>query len=413
MSGGAAVILDDVSKRYRLGEYGAVYLTLQEALRGWVSRRRPGHVGDADERDMWALRDIKFEVGRGEALGIIGQNGAGKSTLLRIVARITNPTEGVARMRGRVGSLLEVGTGFHPELTGRENILFNGAILGMSRAEVRRRFDEIVEFAGVERFLDTPLKRWSTGMQLRLAFAVAAHLDAEIVTVDEVLSVGDAEFRRRCLERVSDIEAEGRTVLFVSHDLGAVNRVCERVIWIHGGRVVADGPAQQVIEGYLREGTESAETPESELGIEAGPIELKSIRITDGAGEWPPRRDRSLEITLRFATRREIPNLDVALWLLDGYGNRLIDDAWSDHRDGPTRMVADEEYALTAVVPAGLRPGDYVVGAWIGAEGGHDTAHDRELMRFSIVPAPDDPRELVERPRVVQPPIAWKVTRTG
>src|SRR5206468_678374 len=206
-----------------------------------------------DPRWFWALHGVSFVADEGEVVGILGRNGAGKTTVLKILSRITEPTAGVARMRGRVGSLLEVGTGFHPELTGRDNIFLNGSILGMKRSQIRKRFDDIVEFAGVERFIDTPVKRYSSGMYLRLAFAVAAHVEPDIVAVDEVLAVGDAEFQRRCLGKMSEFAREGRTVVFVSHDLGAIAQMCQRAIWLDGGQLKYDGPTATSIKLYLAE----------------------------------------------------------------------------------------------------------------------------------------------------------------
>jgi len=200
---------------------------------------------------MWALRNVSFDMPTGQSLGIIGHNGAGKSTLLKIASRITPPTEGVMRVRGRVGSLLEVGTGFHPELTGRENVYLNAAVLGMTKRDVRRRFDEIVEFAGVSRFLDTPIKRYSSGMYVRLAFAVAAHLEPEVLVVDEVLSVGDHEFQKKCLGKMSSVATEGRTVIFVSHNMAAVTTLCSRALLLKGGAIVDDGPSAKVVRSYV------------------------------------------------------------------------------------------------------------------------------------------------------------------
>jgi lipopolysaccharide transport system ATP-binding protein len=208
-------------------------------------------VGSNTKEEFWALKNLDFEVRRGEVLGIVGRNGAGKSTLLKILSRITEPSEGRVTLAGRVASLLEVGTGFHPELTGRENIYLNGAVLGMSRTEVRHRFDEIVDFAEVERFLDTPIKRYSSGMYVRLAFAVAAHLQQDIIAVDEVLAVGDAEFQKKCLGKMSDVARGGRTVLFVSHNMGSVAALCQTAIHLRAGRIVASGPAKSVIDSYL------------------------------------------------------------------------------------------------------------------------------------------------------------------
>ena len=249
-----------LGKIYRIGErqsYQTVRDVVAAAARSRLRRlsRRSGAAPGAGPSTagewVWALEDVSFELGEGEALGIIGRNGAGKSTLLKILSRITEPTKGYADISGRVGALLEVGTGFHPELTGRENITLNGAILGMRRAEIDRKFDDIVTFAGVERFIDTPVKRYSTGMHARLAFAVAAHLEPDILIVDEVLAVGDAAFQKRCMGKMGDAARSGRTVLFVSHNMAAIESLCSRAIWLEGGRSVADGPPSDVISRYL------------------------------------------------------------------------------------------------------------------------------------------------------------------
>src|SRR5437764_12400489 len=240
-----------LSKQYRLGQYRQAYQTLREELvragRALVRRQRAGDGPDT----IWALDGVSFEVEQGEVVGIIGRNGAGKTTLLKILSRITEPTRGYADVTGRVGSLLEVGTGFHPELTGRENVYLYGSILGMSRPEIRRRFDEIVSFAEVERFLDTPVKRYSSGMSVRLAFAVAAHLEPEILLVDEVLAVGDAAFQRKCLGKMGDVAEQGRTVLFVSHNMSAVNQLCRRSILLETGLLITDGVTNEVVNSYL------------------------------------------------------------------------------------------------------------------------------------------------------------------
>ncbi|MBW3607470.1 MAG: ABC transporter ATP-binding protein [Actinobacteria bacterium] len=255
-----AVRAVELGKTYRIGERQS-YQTARDAIAAAARRRlrRPNerrHAGPpgrsaVDHEWIWALEDVSFELDEGEVLGIIGRNGAGKSTLLKILARITEPTKGHAVITGRIGALLEVGTGFHPELTGRENITLNGAILGMRRAEIDRKFDDIVTFAGVERFIDTPVKRYSTGMHARLAFAVAAHLEPEILIVDEVLAVGDAAFQKRCMGKMGEAARSGRTVLFVSHNLAAIESLCGRAIWLDGGRSVADGSSSDVVSRYL------------------------------------------------------------------------------------------------------------------------------------------------------------------
>ncbi|HEX2439774.1 MAG TPA: ABC transporter ATP-binding protein [Methylomirabilota bacterium] len=256
MSSDVVLRAEGLGKQYRLGQRARVHDTLRDALASGaraLARRLRGHDhADGPDETIWALRDVGFEVQRGEAVGIVGRNGAGKSTLLKILSRITEPTTGQAWLRGRLGAIIEVGTGFHGELTGRENVYLSGAILGMRRAEIVRRFDEIVAFAEIDRFVDTPVKRYSSGMYLRLAFAVAAHLEAEILLVDEVLAVGDAAFQKKCLGKMSDVARRDRTVLFVSHNLVAVEALCGRALWLDQGRVAQDGPAGQVISQYLR-----------------------------------------------------------------------------------------------------------------------------------------------------------------
>lgn len=242
----------------------------------------------ADRRELWALRDVSFDVEHGEVLAIIGRNGAGKSTLLKLLSRITEPTAGFAEVYGRVGSLLEVGTGFHPELTGRENIFLNGQILGMTRADVRSRFDEIVAFAELERFLDTPVKRYSSGMYMRLAFSVAAHMEPEVLVVDEVLAVGDGTFQRKCLDKMHDVGQSGRTVLFVSHNLPAVTRLCSRAILLREGRVIDDGPATRVVSTYLNSGVGSMaaqEWPDASRAPGNEIARLRAVRVRSDNGE--------------------------------------------------------------------------------------------------------------------------------
>ena len=247
--GDLAISAHALGKQYELGLRRYGYDTLREGL---VRAFRSRDAGSANGRLLWALRDVSLDVRQGEVVGIIGHNGAGKSTFLKILSRITEPTEGYVDLRGRVGSLLEVGTGFHPELTGRENVYLNGSIIGMSRAEIRRRFDEIVAFAEIERFLDTPVKRYSSGMSVRLAFAVAAHLEPEVLLVDEVLAVGDAAFQRKSLGKMTEVANEGRTVLFVSHNLGVIQALCQRAVLLEHGRVVVDAPVNEAVPHYLR-----------------------------------------------------------------------------------------------------------------------------------------------------------------
>ncbi len=250
---GSIIEVRGVSKRYQLGRIG--FTSLRAELERWWQRRR-GQTAPDNEAEFWALRDVSFAIAPGEVVGIIGRNGAGKSTMLKILSEITEPTAGEVCLRGQVASLLEVGTGFHPELSGRDNIFLNGATLGMKRAEIRRKFDEIVAFAEIEKFLDTPVKRYSSGMYVRLAFAVAAHLEPEILLVDEVLAVGDHAFQQKCLGKMEAVaRQEGRTVLFVSHNMAAISRLCQRALLFEGGRIVNNGPAAEVVERYLAKAT--------------------------------------------------------------------------------------------------------------------------------------------------------------
>ena len=406
MAGVEAITVRDLGKRYRLGEDLVRYATLRDALAGRFGRR-----GDVRPRtrDFWALRDVSFDVADGEAIGVIGRNGAGKSTLLKLLARITEPTEGYARMHGRPGALLEVGTGFHPELTGRENVFLNGSILGMTRREIAARFDDIVEFAGVRPFLDTPLKRYSSGMELRLAFAVAAHVAPRILIVDEVLAVGDAEFQQRCLGRMSEIGRSGRTIVFVSHDLGAVQQLCPRTIWLDEGRVRADGPSGEVVAAYLQSGLAGATHVEF-APDDARPVWLTSLSILDEAGRPLElvRRDDTFTVRLRVRSRDALPNLDAAIYLSDRRGVQVLDEAFSDTGRSPATSAGPGEYEIDLTMAPGLAPGPYTLGVWIGSAiaEGEDHVH-RDAMTLTIAPAAGDREDAVQRSRIVAPSVAW------
>jgi ABC-type polysaccharide/polyol phosphate transport system ATPase subunit len=399
-----SIEIDHLSKRYRLGE--EYYVTLRETLASAVRRSSR----DGATKELWALQDVSFAVDEGDVVGIIGRNGAGKSTLLKIVARITEPTRGVARMRGRVGALLEVGAGFHPELNGRENIFLSGAILGMKRAEVRRRFDEIVSFAGIERFLGTPLKRYSSGMYLRLAFAVAAHVEPDIVVVDEVLAVGDAEFQRRCVGKMSEFAREGRTVLFVSHDLGAVARICPRAIWLDEGVIKHDGAATRSIELYLDARGERGSFVEFPPDPDKV-VQLLSVGITDRSGALldAPRRDEEFAIRTRFAVRERLRSLDVRVYLATRRGVRVLDETLSDQQPSADHDDVPGEWEASVVIPPVLTAGDYVVGVAIRSP--YQQFLDQEVLTFRLWPRPDERRESVERSRIVQTNVEWRLER--
>jgi len=285
-----AIRVEQLGKAYRIGLKEETADTMAAAVGSWLRKplknfqrlRRLNTFqtnGDSDDI-IWALKDVSFDVKQGEVLGVIGRNGAGKSTLLKILSRITEPTKGRATIHGRVSSLLEVGTGFHPELSGRENVYLNGTILGMTKREIDRKFDEIVDFSGVEKFLDTPVKRYSSGMRVRLAFSVAAHLDPEILVIDEVLAVGDAEFQGKCLGKMEDVSHSGRTVLFVSHNMGAVETLCTRVIMLRNGRLTMDDTSTKTVSQYLSEGDTLGETSVAERTDRRGRGRVKVCAIT-------------------------------------------------------------------------------------------------------------------------------------
>ena len=318
-----AIRAEGIGKQFRLGERQP-YLTLRDTLAraatapfralSRLSSGKSSLPGSAT-KDFWALSDVSFAIGRGEVVGLIGRNGAGKSTLLKILSRVIEPSAGRALLRGRVGSLLEVGTGFHPELTGRENVYLNGAILGMAGSEVRRKFDEIVAFAEVAQFIDTPVKHYSSGMYVRLAFAVAAHLEPEILFIDEVLAVGDISFQKKCLSKMENVAHEGRTILFVSHDLGAVSRLCPRTIHLHRGTIAHDGPTDRAIASYVRQ-LPAADTVLHDRGL--------SLRIwfEDGLGSpletW--NYDTDLRVTVEVESKQPLrePAVDVSFYSDNG-----------------------------------------------------------------------------------------------
>ncbi len=280
--------VNNLGKKYVIGHQRGGYIALRDVIAGafkrpftFIKTKARRAVGLEKKEDFWALKGVDFKVNKGEVIGIIGRNGAGKSTLLKILSQITPPTEGEVILRGRVGSLLEVGTGFHPELTGRENIFLNGAILGMKRTEIAAKFDDIVKFAGVERFLDTPVKRYSSGMYVRLAFSVAAHMEPDILIVDEVLAVGDAEFQKKCLGKMEEVtRQDGRTIIFVSHNMGAIQQLCEKTIWLENGKVAMIGKSHEVIEHYLKHASTQplAIKPGNEIA------KLDSIKMVNSAG---------------------------------------------------------------------------------------------------------------------------------
>jgi lipopolysaccharide transport system ATP-binding protein len=376
-----AIRVDKLSKRYRIGANKRprdrhLRETISDGVRGlWKGLRGrtcDGHVGKRveDDHEFWALKDVSFEVQPGEVVGIIGRNGAGKSTLLKILSQIVEPTSGRAEVRGRMGSLLEVGTGFHPELTGRENIFLNGSILGMSRREIDRKFDEIVDFSGVEQFLETPVKRYSSGMYVRLAFAVAAHLEPDILIVDEVLAVGDTAFQEKCMGQMQRTASQGRTILFVSHNMASIRQLCGRAILLHRGQAVADGEPVEVIHRYHEDARVSG--PQSLTGWEdrdpaaSGEGRIVHFDVTGPDGKscsWVPFGG-TLTLTLVADFHRPVyrPVFGV---LVQGLSGEEILDLRSTH-DALTVECAEGRVVLTATLDGvGLYPGEYTLSPWI------------------------------------------------
>jgi lipopolysaccharide transport system ATP-binding protein len=376
MSSRPAIKAEGISKQYKLGKlepYKALRDVMTEAFVAPYRRMRAIASGEPRRNAMriWVLDDVSFEVAQGEVVGVIGANGAGKSTLLKILSRITDPTRGQAILRGRVGSLLEVGTGFHPELTGRENVFLNGAILGMRKHEIRARFDEIVEFSGLEKFLDTPVKRYSSGMQIRLAFAVAAHLQPEILLVDEVLAVGDAEFQKKCLGKMQSVtQEEGRTILFVSHNIPAVRSLCPRSLLLERGRLVYDGETDGAFAQYLKstdggsdafligDDLEKRKTSEKIYGAEPR-FRCLSISVLDDAGtpRVEFRSDENITVAIEYEVMRSVPHLRLAVGLQDDSAARILR---TENVDDPSAALEGSYgvepglYRASVTIPHGL-----------------------------------------------------------
>ncbi|MET0326266.1 MAG: ABC transporter ATP-binding protein [Ilumatobacteraceae bacterium] len=395
--------LRGVGKRYRLGEHNGDGADLRERIVG-LSRRLRGQARVPID-ELWSLRDVSLQVQRGESVGVIGANGSGKSTLLKIVSNITTPSEGTSRTLGRVGSLLEVGAGFHGELTGLENTYLNGAILGMSRREVRRRIDEIVAFAGIEGFMDTPVKRYSSGMYLRLGFAIAAHLEADVLLVDEVLAVGDVEFQRRCLGKMTEIERSGRTVLFVSHDMEAMARLCSRAMWLDHGQVMAEGPTSEVIDTYVRSTDAGGATATFAVDDDKR-AQVSRVDIVDGDGcalasfsSWT-----KAWISLEVVVREPGIGLDVGVTVSTVRGVRLFGETVVESKHAP--IDAPGRYRLRAGIPRILMPGSYCVDLWLGDA--YETIEWHERVVTFTVATTDRP---VSNDRLLGLDVEWSVER--
>jgi ABC-type polysaccharide/polyol phosphate transport system, ATPase component len=414
-----AIRAENLGKEYRIGMPAANYRTLRETIEeGFSASMQRLRSGPDLNSFIWALKDVSFDVHQGQVLGIIGRNGAGKSTLLKILSRITDPTEGYAEIHGRVGSLLEVGTGFHPELTGRENILLNGAILGMKRSEIERKFDEIVAFSEVDQFIDTPVKRYSSGMYLRLAFAVAAHLEPEILVVDEVLAVGDAEFQRKCLGKMSDVAHEGRTVLFVSHNMSAVLRLTEEVLVIEKGHVALRAPTAQAVDFYLSRGfsQEGKRTWEKdEVPLDAAPFRPLELRVCTSQKKVSDAV-RSLEpitIEMEYVLDAPITGLRVGLYLMSTRGEFIFTTFDTDdpaYYERYTVRPAGHYVSRCIIPPDFLNEGRFVIGVNASSFRIKRYFMDEQALTFTVEAAGAPGMQWPE-PRMgpVRPRLDWKI----
>ncbi len=419
-----AIRVDSLGKAFRIGINTERYKTLRDSLSDAV--HWPIKVLRKDlppkKEIIWALKDVSFEVQKGNVLGVIGRNGAGKSTLLKILSRVTEPTEGFAEIHGRVGSLLEVGTGFHPELTGRENIALNGAILGMHRKEIQRKFDEIVEFSGVEKFIDTPVKRYSSGMYLRLAFAVAAHMEPEILVVDEVLAVGDAEFQRKCLGKMSDVAQEGRTVLFVSHNMSAILRLTETTIVLEKGRIIYQAPSAQAVDYYLSSGF--SQTGErcwqpDELSPDIAPFKPLALRLRSSQGKITDtiRSTESFTIEMEYSLDSAITGLRVGIYLFSTLGDLIFTSFDTDNprefKQFGVRLAG--RYVSRVEIPADLlNEGRYVLGVNASSFRVRRFFQDEHALSFNV-DATGSPGVQWAEPRLgpLRPRLDWQIREIG
>ena len=425
--GSEVVSVEHLYKQYRLGVIG--HGTLRHDLQSWWARLRgkedpnlkidlsatPGQDKSLNRR-FWALEDISFDVKQGEILGIIGRNGAGKSTLLKVMSRVTAPTKGLVKVKGRVASLLEVGTGFHPELTGRENIYLNGTILGMTKKEIDKKFDEIVDFAEIEEFIDTPVKRYSSGMYVRLAFAVAAHLEPEILIVDEVLAVGDVQFQKKCLGKMGDVAKEGRTVLFVSHNMSAINALCTRLILIKGGRVTYSGDVHQGVNSYLNDS--SLDNTIDFEDDERSPIQIKGLSIKDEDGNTVDTLDYHKQHFVHIIIRVRNKDRDyyATMAIHDVLGNLLIFSADDDLIESGISGVDEGEHLYTVKLPPRLlKPGNYTAFITM-TKRTHGNSSPMSRVRFQFVIEDNISRRAMRdayRPAMVAPEMQWIMDKSS
>ena len=416
-----SVDVNHIGKRYRIGVSTRQYNTLRDTLSGLIQNPKQRlHQKMTDSNSFWALKDVSFKVEEGKAIGIIGRNGAGKSTLLKILSRVTEPTEGSAVIRGRVGSLLEVGTGFHPELTGRENIFLNGAILGMKRTEIEKKLDEIIAFSEVEKFVDTPVKRYSSGMYLRLAFAVAAHLDPEILVVDEVLAVGDAEFQRKSLGKMSDVANQGRTVLFVSHNMSAIMRLTEETIVLERGKVAMQAPTSEAVDYYLSQGYSQEgehEWKDDEFDKNPAPFHPIRIKVISNSGHVSDtvRSTEPFTIELEYTLDEEITGLRVGFYIISTRGEFILT---SFDVDDPIKFETFStrkpgRYISRCMIPADfLNEGRFVVGVNASIFKIRTYFHDEQALVFNVngtgAPGTQWPEP---RTGLIRPRLNWEIEK--
>jgi lipopolysaccharide transport system ATP-binding protein len=421
MSSDIAVSVREVGKRYRLGERTALGGSLRDMLGDAVGRslRRDGR--DTTREWVWALKDVTFDVEPGEVLGVIGRNGAGKTTLLKILSGVTDPTTGKGRIRGRLGALLEVGTGFHPDLTGRENVYLNGAILGMRRREIDSRFDEIVEFCGFQRFIDTPVKRYSSGMYLRLAFSVAAHLEPDVLLVDEVLAVGDAEFQRRCLGKMGEVARAGRTVLFVSHNMHVVSSLCGRAILLDGGRIVVDGPTEEAVRAYLGSVGQTATRRRWEGSERPGNDTARLVAVEVSSGAAPSEGATYLsadEIVVTIEADVETPDhaLVIGFDLVSVNGTLLFRSFHTDASDAPALLPKGRNILQCSLPRDLLNAGQYWVSPKLGLHPIGWFVEEDGAVQFEVVTfhgARNFQRAEGGRPGALLPMLEWQVHQSG
>lgn len=406
----------NLGKQYRLGTREAAYSTVRETLAGLA--RMPARLlrrnGQSARKTMWALKDASFEILPGEVVGVIGRNGAGKSTLLKLLSRITEPTIGRAELYGRVGSLLEVGTGFHPELSGRENIFLNGSILGMRRQEIERKFDEIVAFAEVDKFIDTPVKRYSSGMYVRLAFAVAAHLEPEILVVDEVLAVGDFRFQQKCLNKMQGISERGRTVLFVSHNMGAISHLCQKCLLLDQGRILEFGQTSEVVQTYMTSGiVQRAEYTQPTAPDKAVNLRRVALLTADDEIQSDIRYDESFRFLLEYEVNIPVAGTSVGLALFTADGTCAFTTADFDAHPELLETRAPGYYRTEVEIPANwLNTGKYSVTVAIAKSKGVVFDSVDALVFNVIDTGTPGSRNAHVRRGVLQPLMDWTTTPT-